>query len=272
MLYSSIASVLGSSGQGNHAAANSFMDLLAWRRRAAGLPGLSIGWGAWSEIGAAADRGVDSRADARGIGTISPERGLAWLDTLMDGSAPHVAVFPVRWADFLAQPGMDTPFVAHLLEATRGTAAAARPAAAVAPAATAVSILERLGEANAARRHELLLGFVGEHVARVIGAASGEAIDPRQPLNELGLDSLMAVELRNRLGSGLGLARSLPATLVFDHPTLEALAVYLASDVLPAPPQAAIAAPAAAADAVGAIDDLSDEEIEKLFAKKMRRS
>jgi NAD(P)-dependent dehydrogenase (short-subunit alcohol dehydrogenase family) len=272
VLYSSIASVLGSSGQGNHAAANSFIDLLAWQRRSAGLPALSIGWGAWSEVGAAADRGVDSSADARGIGTISPERGLAWLDMLMDGAAPHVAVFPVRWADFLARPGMDTPFVAHLLEASRGNAAAARTAAGAAPAVAAASILERLGEANAARRHELLLGFVGEQVARVIGAASGEAIDPRQPLNELGLDSLMAVELRNRLGSGLGLARSLPATLVFDHPTLEALAVHLASAVLPAQPQAALAAPAAAADAVGAIDDLSDEEIEKLFAKKMRRS
>ena len=122
-----------------------------------------------------------------------------------------------------------------------------------------------------AARHGVL---VGDHVARVIGAPNREAIDPRQPLNEIGLDSLMAVELRNRLGTGLGLTRSLPATLVFDHPTLEALAVYLGHDVLPvgeAAP-AATADNAAPADAVGAIDDMSDEEIERLFAKKMKRS
>jgi Phosphopantetheine attachment site len=141
----------------------------------------------------------------------------------------------------------------------------------VAPSA---ALVEQLRTASAARRHELLLGFVGDHVARVIGAPGRESIDVRQPLNEMGLDSLMAVELRNRLGNGLGLARSLPATLVFDHPTLEALASYLAHDVLPAGEQEAGDAPEGAVpvDAVGAIGDLSDDEIERLFAQKMKRS
>jgi acyl carrier protein len=135
------------------------------------------------------------------------------------------------------------------------------------------ALLGRLQDANPARRHELLLAFVGDHVARVIDAPSRDAIDPRQPLNELGLDSLMAVELRNRLGSGLGLARSLPATLVFDHPTLEALALYLARDVLTSLHDDAPAPVASApTDAVGVIDELSDDEIEKMFAKKMLRS
>jgi aryl carrier-like protein len=105
---------------------------------------------------------------------------------------------------------------------------------------------------------------VSEHVARVIGAVTAQAIDPKQPLSELGLDSLMAVELRNRLGTALALKRSLPATLVFDHPTLEALAQYFDKEILP--PSQTAAQPAAKT-----LDDMSDEEVERLYAKKMRK-
>jgi acyl transferase domain-containing protein len=272
VLYSSIASVLGSSGQGNHAAANAFMDALAAQRQAQGLPGLAISWGAWSEIGAAADRRIDERVAAQGLGVIAPQRGLQWLQQLMAGTAAHVGVCPVRWDAFLARPGARTPFVSGFVTQA---ATEARASGAAAPQATAgTALLEQLQQASASRRHELLLGFVGDHVARVVGASGRETIDVRQPLNEMGLDSLMAVELRNRLGSGLGLARSLPATLVFDHPTLEALATYLGRDVLPPgeAPGAEASASAAPADAVRAIDDLSDEEIERLFATKMKRS
>jgi NADPH:quinone reductase-like Zn-dependent oxidoreductase len=275
VLYSSMASVLGSSGQGNHAAANAFMDGLAAHRRAQGLPALSISWGAWSEVGAAADRNLEQQVGARGMDVITPERGLQHLEALMRGQAPHVGVFPVRWRQFLGlDAGANVPC---FLERMRDLAAApAAPRAALAaPAGPAPSaLIEQLKAASPGRRAELLLAFVGEHVARVVGAPSAQAIDPRQPLNEMGLDSLMAVELRNRLGTGLGLARSLPATLVFDHPTLEALARYLQDVALP-PVEAVAAAPALAvaarADAVGAIDDMSDEQIEELFAKKLRR-
>jgi acyl carrier protein len=135
--------------------------------------------------------------------------------------------------------------------------------------AAGAALIDELKQATPQRRRERLLGFVAEHVARVVDAPSAQAIDPRQPLNELGLDSLMAVELRNRLGTGLGLARSLPATLVFDHPTLEALAAYLEELVVPAAPVAvAVAKPV---DAVGALDEMSDEEVEAMFAKKLKR-
>lgn len=112
----------------------------------------------------------------------------------------------------------------------------------------------------------MLLNFIAEHVARVAGAPDWRAIDQRQPLNELGLDSLMSVDLRNRLGAGLGVGRSLPATLVFDHPTIEALATYLARSV----PGGDEVAPAKAAEET--IDDLSEEEVERLFAKRMGTS
>jgi len=267
VLYSSMASVLGSSGQANHAAANAFMDALAAHRRALGLPALSIGWGAWSEIGAAADRQVDQRVAARGIDVITPQHGLELLEVLMRAEPAHVGVFPVRWERFLASGDAHGPFVERLRGVVRG---AAGKAAGPKPAAVAggASLIDELRQATPQRRRERLLGFVAEHVARVVDAPSAQAIDPRQPLNELGLDSLMAVELRNRLGTGLGLARSLPATLVFDHPTLEALAAYLEALAVPAAPPAPVAKPV---DAVGALDDLSDEQVEALFAKKLKR-
>jgi aryl carrier-like protein len=128
--------------------------------------------------------------------------------------------------------------------------------------------MDRLDDASPTRRREMLLAFVAEQVARVLAAPSAAAIDSRQPLNELGLDSLMAVELRNRLGRGLGLARSLPATLVFDHPTLEALSSFLEGTLNPES-KASVTVPSPA-DAVVAIDDMSDAQIEHLFARRMQ--
>ena len=123
----------------------------------------------------------------------------------------------------------------------------------------------------------MLLTFVGEQVASVIGLPDGMSVDPSQPLNELGLDSLMAVELRNRLGHGLALERSLPATLVFERPTIEALAGYLgdvlvqaaAPAILPVRPDAGPDR-RRAGDAVEAIDGLSEDQIEEMFARKLR--
>jgi acyl carrier protein len=263
-MYSSVASVFGSSGQSNHAAANAFMDSLAHYRRATGLHALSVSWGAWSEVGAAAARNVDKRVSAHGLDVITPRQGLEWLGALMGRRSAHVVVTPVRWETFLERSGSGVrPYFARFAS---GKSPERAQASANAPGPLA-RITDQLENASADQRQDLLLSFVAEHVARVIGASAVGDINPRQPLNELGLDSLMAVELRNRLGSGLGLARSLPATLVFDHPTLQALATYLDHEVLGYAPATQVAT-VPTADAVGAIDDMSDEEIEQLFAKK----
>jgi NADPH:quinone reductase-like Zn-dependent oxidoreductase/NAD(P)-dependent dehydrogenase (short-subunit alcohol dehydrogenase family) len=272
VMYSSLASMFGSAGQGNHAAANAFMDALALQRRTEGLPAVSIAWGAWSEIGAAADLG--QRIDARGFEAITPERGLGWLDSVTEANLAQVAVFPVRWPRFLAQPEAARPLFAQLRQHDPEpslTSSSPGPSTRQEHA----SIVDELNGASPSRRHELLISFVGEHVARVIGASAAEAIDPRQPLHELGLDSLMAVELRNRLASGLGVPGSLPATLVFDHPTLTALSAYLADHVvLAGRPVTLDSAPTVAvpADAVDAIDLLSDAEVEELFERRTQRA
>ena len=128
--------------------------------------------------------------------------------------------------------------------------------------------MAELRVATPARRNDLLHTFVAEHVARVIDAPDWRTIDPHQPLSELGLDSLMAVDLRNRLGAGLGGGSSLPATLVFDHPTIVALAAYMARCLPGAEESAAANAPTSRET----IDDLSEEEIERLFEKRKQTS
>jgi aryl carrier-like protein len=217
----------------------------------------------WGGIGAAADRGIDRRAAARGIAPFTPEEGLALLESTMHLPLPHVGVFRVRWDDNV-QAASTSPFLSQL----RKGGAPAGSGEATPATGTAATLMDRLGDASPSRRREMLLAFVAEQVARVLAAPNAAAIDPRQPLNELGLDSLMAVELRNRLGRGLGLARSLPATLVFDHPTLEALSRFLEDTLDPESEASVTDSPPA--DAVVAIDDLSDEQIEHLFARRMQ--
>jgi hypothetical protein len=248
------------------------MDALAWHRRSMGRPAVSISWGAWSDIGAAAERRVDERVGAMGMGAIAPARGLELLGLVTRGDAAHVAAMPVMWERFLEQrhPVNGRRFFDRVAS-TRTVTTSASSAPATAAFAGALD-LDALRDASSAHRHALLLAFVGDHVARVIGAPPGRPIAVDQPLNELGLDSLMAVELRNRLSRGLQMPRSLPATLVFDHPTLEALTEYLAQIIMPATADETVSAgpPASPRDAVGAIDELSDEQIEALFAKRLR--
>ena len=278
VMYSSVASVLGSSGQGNHSAANAFMDALAFHRRAEGLPAHSISWGAWSEIGAAADRRVDQSVASVGIGVISPTTGLSMLDAVLQADWPHVTALPVDWQQLRASRHAVNG--RHFLDRVAHSSASVAAASATKGSVSATSRsgpavdLEALRDETPARRHAALLAFAGEHVARVLSAPSAQAIDIQQPLNELGLDSLMAVELRNRLGRGLQLARSLPATLVFDHPTLDAIATFLVKTVFPdsAPSDAAATVAVPAPDAVGAIDDLTDEQIDAMFANRTRNS
>ncbi|MBI4995373.1 MAG: SDR family NAD(P)-dependent oxidoreductase [Rhodocyclales bacterium] len=289
VLFSSVAAVLGSAGQSNHSAANAFLDLLARERHSRGLPGLSINWGAWTEVGAAVDRGVAERVDAMGLGAVTPAQGLQALERLLGQDRAQVAVLPADWRRYFAQaryvdhagkPCVPA-FLADLAAGAAGLANAAtlaaegsrdqKSAAAVRP----VDLREQLTAAAPGRRRSLVAAFVRERALRALGVDQSRAIDPRTPLGELGLDSLLAVELRNTLGTALG--QSLPATLLFDYPTIDALTDYLLDEVLQLgePAVSATAVPAGTTErptsTVGAIEELSDDEVDRLLAQRVQR-
>ncbi len=267
VLFSSAAAVLGSPGQSNHSAANSFLDLLARERRTRGLPGLSINWGAWADVGAAAGRGVAQRIATLGLEVITLDQGLQALQRLLTQPHAQVAVLPANWRRYVEQVGRGaTPALLSELSGTRPTGAA--PVTVVPPQ---MDLRVQLADAAASRRRPLLAAFVRERALRALGLDAARSIDPRTPLGELGLDSLLAVELRNTLGTALGLA--LPATLLFDHPTLDALTDHLMAELFPVAAPDITAGPRAAPAAstiVGAIEDLSDEEVERRLAARSR--
>jgi len=274
VLFSSAAALVGSPGQGNHAAANAFLDGLAHQRRSAGLPALSINWGAWAEVGAAAERNVGERIEGQGLRAFSPEQGLALLEGLLrpktgappPGQPAQVGVMPVDWSRFLQRAaGTDAPaFYAELARETRPAAPAPGPARG--------DLQRQLQEAPPNQRPRLLRAYVRERAGKVLGLGVAEAVDPRQPLRELGLDSLMAVELRNLLASGLGFERRLPATLLFDYPSIADLVDYLAREVFsfeppPGPGREAPAEPSH--DALASIEQLSEDDVERMFKERV---
>ena len=128
-----------------------------------------------------------------------------------------------------------------------------------------------MSETDSARQLELLTEHIGKRALKVLGAAGTTSIEPRRPLRELGLDSLMAVELRNLLHNDLELDQPLPATLVFDHPTVEAITCYLGREFLGLAADVPGPGPAAdATDTLDRIENLSDDEVDRLLAERMR--
>ncbi len=279
VLFSSISALFGSPGQGNHAAANAFMDGMAHHRRARGLPALSINWGAWEEVGAATKHNVAARIGAQGMGTIPPSRGIELLERLMRENPTQAAAMPVDWGAFgrrFAGGRLQRTLLAEVIPAP--PAAAARAAKAGEPAAES-SFASALRAAPVAARRELLRDRVRALAAKVLGLESLPALACDRPLQELGLDSLMAVELRNLMKSDLGLERAPSATVVFDYPTVQALSEYVeqqlfggaASAERPGA-QAASAHPLdAGSEVLGGVEELSEEMAAELLAARLSR-
>ncbi len=225
VMFSSVTALLGSPGQGNHAAANTFLDALAYYRRSLGLPALSINWGAWSELGVVANRNFSEQTSMRGVGTIAPKQGIQILEQAFQHSNAQIAVVPINWSQFMQRfPGDTAPSFLTELAREAGSRLKTEQAA-----VEQFEFLAQLQTGTPRKRQELLLAHLVDLVAKVLGLSSSHRLEPHQGFFDIGMDSLTSIELRNRLQTSLG--RSLPSTLIFDYPTLDALAGYLANEM-----------------------------------------
>jgi NADPH:quinone reductase-like Zn-dependent oxidoreductase/acyl carrier protein len=284
VLFSSIAAVFGSPGQGNHVAANAFMDTLAAARTTAGMPGLSINWGAWEGAGAAVDRDLTGRARQAGYGVIDPQGGFLALEAALNLGRSQVIVLPADWPRFLRHVSREG-YVPEFLTNFTGLGLAARPGPGdlalgggrtgnsmpvSGTSQTSPSFADRLAAVPPNQRPALVIDQIRREAAHVLGLENLESLPNNKPLNELGLDSLMAVELCGCLGNALG--RSLPATLLYDYPTVEVLARYLSQGFLGLEGSPAGSVPSSSvsegSDVLHEIENLDEDEIDRLLKER----
>ncbi|SDM25165.1 type I polyketide synthase [Allokutzneria albata] len=223
VLFSSAAGVMGAAGQGNYAAANTFLNGLAEHRRANGLVAQSQAWGLWEE--GLAD-GAE-RMSRSGFGALTGEEGMALFDSAHAiGAAVAVPVkIDLPFLQAAARSGPVPPLLRELVRSSTRRVAQADAAG------QADALRKRLAGLSEVERERHLLDLVRTQVAMVLGHSSAETIGASRGFVELGFDSLTGVELRNSLGAATGL--KLPTTLIFDYPAPDALAKYLLAEVVP---------------------------------------
>jgi 3-oxoacyl-(acyl-carrier-protein) synthase/NADPH:quinone reductase-like Zn-dependent oxidoreductase/acyl carrier protein len=230
VLFSSAAVLLGSPGQANYVVANALEDALATYRRGLGLPALSIQWGPWSSSGMT--RQLKLAPEAMGLASISLDEGFATLEELLAGGETVAAVFRVSsWKKFVSSRRAAKTLLSLLTETGSGAPNLGTPNLGTsAPAAEQSSpqspaFLMALTAARDAERPAILVEHLRQLTAQILSLPAKTVIDEDEALHDLGLDSLMAVEMRNALAASLG--RELPPTMVLDYPTLRTLTGFL---------------------------------------------
>ncbi|MER6711272.1 SDR family NAD(P)-dependent oxidoreductase [Streptomyces sp. NPDC000877] len=249
VVFSSVSGLLGRAGQGNYAAANSFLDALALRRTAEGLPALSLAWGPWEHTGGMAAGQPPRRPRSRDVLVpLSTRQGLALFDAAVRTSEPVLVPVLLDRAALRSPGGPLPPPLRGIVRRDRPTAAAATATASGSPGGAGRTPepgawRARLDRLPVSDRRAALTELLRADVADVLGYADADALPAGRSLAELGFDSLTAVQLRNRLSTALGLR--LPVGVVFDHRTAEDLARHLLG-LLPTEPTASPTEPTAA--------------------------
>ncbi|HYQ67784.1 SDR family NAD(P)-dependent oxidoreductase [Actinophytocola sp.] len=222
VLFSSVASVLGTAGQANYAAANAFLDGLAAHRHALGRPAVALSWGLWLQDSAMTANLTEADLARLNRGGVLPHtvaEGLALFDAACRTGRPHLVPVKLDLAALRASAGAPPPL--HGLARTPRRRASGRP--------TASALAQQLAGMSGDERRQHLLATVRAQVAAVLALPDADAVTATNAFRQLGFDSLTAVELRNRLNAATGLR--LPATLTFDYPTPEALTDHLLGEL-----------------------------------------
>jgi len=280
VMFSSWASLAGSRGQANYCAANAFLDALARTRVSEGLQALSVNWGAWGETGMATSETIQRHLARSGMEIMRPEHGFLALEAALYTREPRLAIAPIDWPKYLSQlSGSQHSFYADLIRESPGEGSSARTAAGSADGRGAVldGELSAIVTAPIAGRTPAIQRMVEGVLRRTLGLPSSEEIDPDKAFSDLGMDSLLAVELRNNLSTIL--QRRLPSTLVFDHPTPQKMVRFIEQELFPAasPEPASENALPAGLDAaeiptplsiLDEIEGLSDEEVDSIFENR----
>jgi acyl carrier protein/NADP-dependent 3-hydroxy acid dehydrogenase YdfG len=263
VLYSSTTALWGSAGMAHYAAANQFLDAFAHYRHGLGLPALSVNWGTWDEMRlASAD---DQRRYAEGgLIPMASRQALTVLEAIPP-SLPQVAVAAVEWSALrsLYEARRRRPFFSKLETGPDTTA----------ETPSKVNLADELQSVPVYARKEALTAHVMAHVARILGVESDTVLDADRGLFEMGMDSLMSVELKSSLERACG--QRLPSTLTFNYPTIRALSQFLWDEIVvsghePAQSTDAVSTPAAAAgDDTDDLDDLSEDELEAMLASRL---
>ncbi|MFD0381492.1 type I polyketide synthase [Streptomyces stramineus] len=225
VVFSSLSGTVGAAGQGNYAAANAFIDAVAQLRRAEGLPGLSLGWGPWAPTGGMTGGLTDhdlQRLARAGTPALTEEQGVALFD--LATAATAAVLLPVRLDLSALRARGEVPAL------MRGLVRTPVRRSVVTGSETAVSLVQQLSRLPEDDRAEVVRDLVAGQVASVLGHSGTAEVDVRRPFRELGFDSLTAVELRNRLRTATGLRTA--ATVVFDYPTVAALAAHVLGELM----------------------------------------
>lgn len=263
ILFSSAASLLGPAGQGNYAAASAFLDLFAAYREAHRLPVLSLNWGPWAGGGMTShlSETLVQRLTASGIDTLSTPVALHTLHRLLDHRVSHACVIQVDWPRFAASLLAMPQMLRELVEGAR-------------PHAAPRSIVSRLQQTAPEHRQSVLERHIADELRRIMQLSPTERLDIHHGFLDMGMDSLMAAELHNRLA--LALEHPFPAIIVFNHPTIAHLAAWLIAQLFPPGPRPSVVdrADAASSSLVAAEswDDLARlpaPTVERLLLEKL---